>query len=99
MIELKRTLAPVDNTPFNEINSFETDNYIGIYVGNFPETPNTHESGYIVMPKSDIEYSIDFIKTPNNLEELDSIVYDKVDEHINCVSTSRCLEIKICEDY
>ena len=96
MIELKRTLAPVDNTPFDEICSFETDNYIGIYVNNFPEV---YESGYIVMPKSDIEYSIDFIKTPNNLEELDSIVYDKVDEHIDCVSTSRCLEIEICEGY
>ena len=96
MIELKRTLAPVDNTSFDEICSFETNNYIGIYVNNFPEV---YESGYIVMPKSDIEYSIDFIKTPNNLEELDSIVYDKVDEHIDCVSTSRCLEIEICEDY
>ena len=94
MIELKRTLAPVDNTPFDEICSFETDNYIGIYVGNFPEV---YESGYIVMPKSDIEYSIDFIKTPTNLEELDSIVYDKVDEHINCVSTSRCLDVNIME--
>ena len=96
MIELKRTLAPVDGTPFDEICSFETDNYIGIYVGNFPEV---YESGYIVMPKSDIEYSIDFIKTPTNLEELDGIVYDNVDEHINCVSTSRCLEIKINEGY
>ena len=96
MIELKRVIAPADGTPFDEICSFETDNYIGIYVNNFPEI---RESGYILMPKNDIEYSIDFIKTPNNLEELDSIVYDKVDEHIDCVSTSRCLEIKICEGY
>lgn len=96
MIELKRVIAPADGTPFDEICSFETENYIGIYVGNFPKV---YEAGYIIMPKSDIEYSIDFIKTPNNLEELDSIVYDKVDEHINYVSTSRCLEVKICEDY
>lgn len=94
MIELRRVLAPVDDTPFDEICSFETDNYIGIYVGNFPEV---YEAGYIIMPKNDIEYSIDFIKAPNNLEELDSIVYDKVDEHIDCVSTSRSLEIRIDE--
>ena len=96
MIELRRVLAPVDDTPFDEICSFETENYIGIYVGNFPEV---YEAGYIIMPKNDIEYTIDFIKEPNNLEQLDSIVYDKVDEHIDCVSTSRCLEIKICEGY
>lgn len=96
MIKLRRVLAPVDDTPFDEICSFKTENYIGIYVGNFPEV---HEAGYIIMPENDIEYSIDFIKTPNNLEELDGIVYDKVDEHIDCVSISRCLEIKICEGY
>ena len=71
-------------------------NYIGIYIDNFPEI---HESGYILMPKNDIEYSIAFIKESTNLEELDGIVCDEVDEHINCVSTSRCLEIKICEGY
>lgn len=94
MIQLKRILAPVDNTPFDEICSFETANYIGIFVNSFPEV---YESGFIVMPKADIEYSIAFIKAPNNLEELDGIVYDKVDEHIESVSTSRCLEVSIKE--
>ena len=96
MIQLKRVLAPIDGTPFDEICSFETANYIGIYIDFFPEI---HESGFVVMPRDDIEFSIVFIKTPNNLEELDNIVYDKVDEHIDFVSTSRCLEIKINEDY
>lgn len=96
MIELERILAPIDGTPFDEICSFETANYIGAYVDFFPEV---HESGFAVMPKNDIEFSLIFIKAPNNLDELDSIVYDKTDEHIVCVSTSRCLEIKICEGY
>lgn len=96
MIELKRVLTPIDDTPFDEICSFETTNYIGIYTDFFPIG---NISGFVVMPKNDIEFSVIFIKAPNTLEELDSIVYDEVDEHIESVSTSRCLEIKICEGY
>lgn len=95
MIELKCVLAPVDDTPYDEICSFETANYIGIYTDFFPVG---NISGFVVMPKKDIEFSVIFIKAPNNLEELDSIVYDEVDEHIISVSTSRCLDIIIVEE-
>lgn len=95
MIELKRVLAPVDDTPFDEICSFETANYIGIYTDFFPMGSI---SGFVVMPRNDIEFSVIFIQAPNNLEELDSTVYDEVDEHIEFVSTSRCLNIRIVEE-
>ena len=95
MIELRHVLAPVDGTPFDEICSFETANYIGIYTDFFPVGSI---SGFVVMPRNDIEFSIIFIQAPNNLEELDSTVYDEVDEHIESVSTSRCLNIRIVEE-
>ena len=96
MIELKRILAPVDNTPFDEICSFETENYIGVFVGTFP---TTFTSGYVLMPKGDIEFSFAFVDEANALEQLDEIVFRKVDEHITAVSTSRSIDIKINEDY
>ena len=105
MIELKRILAPVDDTPFDEICSFETANYIGIFVDNFPDD---WQPGFVILPKGDSEFSLDFVKFVSNLERLDDIanlerlddiVFEKTAEHINGVSTSRCLEIKINEDY
>lgn len=96
MIKLKRILAPVDDTPFDEICSFETENYIGIFVDPFPIA---FTSGYVIMPKSDSEFSFAFVDEANTLEQLDEIVLRKVDEHITAVSTSRCLDIKINEDY
>lgn len=96
MIKLKRTLAPVDDTPFDEICSFETENYIGVFVDQFPIASTI---GYAIMPKSDSEFSLAFVDEANTLEQLDEIVFRKVEEHIIAVSTSRCLNIKIDEDY
>lgn len=94
MIKLKRIIAPVDDTPFDEICSFETNNYIGVFVDCLPKVL---EPGFVVMPKNDGEFSIDFITIPETLEQLDNTLYYKVKEHIACVSTSRELDIKIIE--
>ena len=96
MIKLKRILAPVDDTLFDEICSFETENYIGVFVDPFPVA---YTSGYVIMPKSDIGFSLAYADNANTLEQLDEIVFSKVDEHIIAVSTSQSLEIKINEDY
>lgn len=96
MIKLTRILAPVDDTPFDEICSFETENYIGVFVDTFPVE---FTSGYVIMPKGEYEFFFAFISEANTLEQLDEIVYRKVDEHIIAVSTSRCLEVRINEDY
>lgn len=92
MIKLMRILAPVDDTPFSEICSFETENYIGVFVDTFP---TAFTSGYVIMPKSDSEFSFAFVNETTTLEQLDEIVFRKVEEHITAVSTSRCLDIKI----
>lgn len=97
MIELKRVIAPVDDTPFDEICSFETENYIGIYV-DCMYVNDEFISSYVILPKNDLEFSIDFVNVPVNLEQLDNKVFEIVGEHITCVSTSRQLDIKICED-
>ena len=93
MIELKRVIAPVDDTPFDEICSFETDDFIGVFI----EYKGTEK--FALMPKDVYEFCIDFIDMPKSLEELDCKVYDLICEHINCVSTSRHIEFNIIEDY
>ena len=98
MIELKRIIAPVDDTPFDEICSFETENYVGIFVDYISILDSFADPKFLIMPKNTIEFSIEFIEIPDSLEKLDNSVYDKTDEHIIGVSTSRSLEIKIDED-
>lgn len=97
MIELKRVIAPVDDTPFDEICSFETENYIGIFVDYINILDSFATPKFLIMPKNTIEFSIEFIEIPDSLDKLDNSVYDKTDEHIIGVSTSRSLEIKIDE--
>lgn len=94
MIELKRVIAPADDTPFDEICSFETENYIGIYVDCLPRL---YIHCFLIVPKGDLEFSIEYIETPDNLEQLDNKVFEITGEHIIGVSTSRSLEIKIDE--
>ena len=94
MIELKRVIAPADDTPFDEICSFETDKCIGVYVDSLPRL---YSPCFLIMPKNDIEFSIEYIEVPDNLEKLDNSVFDITGEHIICVSTSRSLEIRIDE--
>ena len=97
MIELKRIIAPVDDTPFDEICSFETENYVGIFVDYISILDSFADPKFLIMPKNTIEFSIEFIEIPDSLDKLDNYVYDKTDEHIIGVSTSRSLEIKIDE--
>ena len=88
MIELKRVLAPADDTPFEDICSFETENYIGIFVEN-PEK-------FIVVPKWG-EFEIISIGFPKSLQDMDEKTYQETGERIASVSTSRVLAIKIYE--
>jgi len=89
MIALKRILAPVDDTKFNDICSFETENYIGIWVD---------QDGFILLTKEDIEFQYKIIGSVDSLEELDDKVYEYCEEHIDSVSTSRHISVNIIED-
>lgn len=99
MIKLTRILAPIDDTPFDEICSFETENYIGVFVDFVDSSLKDGQPGFIVMPKCDSEFSMDLINFVDTLEKLDERVYSVTEERIIAVSTSRCLDIKINEDY
>lgn len=94
MIALKKVIAPVDDTPFDEICSFETENYVGAYVD---DLPRIHEPGFVLMPKNGGEFSIEVFIIPESLEAIDNIVYSKTKEHIVSVSTSRSLKVEIDE--
>lgn len=94
MIALKKVIAPVDDTPFDEICSFETENYIGIYV---EESPVDHGPCFAIMPKMDGEFSLECIPMPESLAKLDEIVYKNVLENIQSVSTSRSINVEIDE--
>jgi hypothetical protein len=89
MIVLKRVLAPVDDTSFCDICSFETESYIGIY---------TDSKGFILMTKDDKEFQLVVLGSAKSLEELDEMCYNKGEEHIDSVSTSRHISVNIVED-
>lgn len=94
MIALKKVIAPINDTPFEEICSFETPNYIGAYV---EESPVDHGPCFVLMPKMDGEFSLECIPMPESLAKLDEIVYKKVKENIQSVSTSRSINVEIDE--
>lgn len=94
MIALKKAIAPVDDTPFEEICSFETPNYIGVYVDS---SPVDHEPCFVLMPMMDGEFSLECIPMPESLAKLDEIVSKKIGENIQSVSTSRSINVEIDE--
>lgn len=86
MINLKRVLAPVDDIQFEEICSFETENYIGIFID--------PQGEFVILPKNE-EFMIASIGLPQTLQEMDEATYQETGERIIGVSTSRVLEVKI----
>lgn len=91
MIKVKRILAPVNDMSFEEVNSFMTNNYIGVF------THYNGEEGFVIFPLDDNEFEMSFIGLPKTLEELDEKTFAEVEEHINTVSDSRHLDISIFE--
>ena len=70
------TIAPEDGMCFENILSFKTENYIGIW-------DNVSE-GFVLMRKSAIYFEPYFIGgyRLEDLKDLDDFVYEKCDEHI-----------------
>lgn len=91
MIEVKRVIAAADGTPFENINSFITENYVGVF------THHEGEDVFAVFPK-DGGFEMSLVPFPDCLQELDEKIFDLVEEHIEKVSTSNNLEIKIWEN-
>lgn len=78
MIRLVRSLALENGQDFEEVCSFITEDYIGIYDHN--------SDRFVVMAKSDCAFSLTVLPRCNSLDELDDTVYEECGEHIVGVS-------------
>ena len=78
MIQLRRVLAPIDDTSFDDIRSFTTEEYYGLYDFGCDQ--------WIIFAKADSEFSSERLGSPDTLEELDEKVCEVTGEHILSVS-------------
>lgn len=92
MVGLIRTLTPSNGMQFEEILSFETKNYYGIYNGAGNE--------FMVIGKEDTDLNIYFIDFSycHSLDDLDRETFELCEEHIIGVSTSNKYKLQIIED-
>ena len=78
MIKVIRTLYPENNISFDDICSFKTENFVGIYEEN--------SCKFIIMPQNDYSFRIKILPQCNTLDELDNTVYYITGERITEVS-------------
>lgn len=78
MIELKRQLCPVQSLDFEDMVSFRTESYVGMYEYGIEQ--------YVIFPIADCQLDVGYLGTPKNYDELDDEVYEMVGEHITHVS-------------
>lgn len=74
MAKIITTLSADNNMDFNEICSFKTENYIGIW--------NHYSDAFMLMAETDTYFHASFLPHCNNLKELDDAVFKDCDEHI-----------------
>lgn len=87
MIKLKRILAPADGTDFDNICSFTTETYVGIW--------NHCTESFMMFAKEDSEFNCVDLGRPETLDELDDAVYEECKEHIDAVSALSNYEFKL----
>lgn len=80
MQKVIRKLIPENNMDFENICSFETESYIGIW--------DQRQDNYVVIAKSDCEFWLYSLSPCDDLEDLDNKVYDLVEQHI--IGVSEC---------
>lgn len=75
MSKVIRILGNEDNIDFNEITSFTTKKYIGLW--------DYESNNYFLVAKEDIEFHPAYLSIPvSSLDELEDAVYAECDEHI-----------------
>lgn len=77
MAKVITTIAAEDGMDFENICSFKTENYIGLW--------NYVEDCYTLIEKNEIEFYPHNLSKCTNLKELDDAVFDRCDEHITDV--------------
>lgn len=91
MIKVTRILAPENGMSTNDINSFETKNYYGIW--------DHSRDRFALIKKEEIEYSSEHLSKSyyDNLQEIDDEVYELIEERIIGVSDSSSFRFTINE--
>lgn len=81
MVKVVRTLVPEKHIPFEDIISFKTENYTGVW--------NYANDAYGIFKTFDNEFFFTYLPVCKTLEELDEAVYKECEERILFVS-DRC---------
>ena len=89
-MKLKRMLAPENGADFENIVSFATESYIGIW--------DHCSNGFLLIAKEDIEFSCEELGNFDTLDELDDAVYIACDEHIQEVFESSAYKITLIDE-
>lgn len=87
MIKLIRTLAPENGMNFEDVLSFETENYIGLW-------SHTNDT-FILFARSDDGFNPVNLGVYDSLDELDESVYEECSEHIIAVSKDSSYRITL----
>ena len=90
MVKLIRTLVAENKMRFDEIMSFETKNYVGIW--------DHLGDSFVLFAKSDAQLDIMHLFDCETLDELDDQVYKLIDERIIGVSDTGCYKFAIIEE-
>lgn len=90
MQKVIRKLTSENNMDFEDICSFETESYIGIW-------DHTNDR-FVMIAKSDCEFCLHPVVLCTDLEDLDNKVYGLTNEHIIGVSESSNYTFRIDED-
>lgn len=78
MEKVVRALRTENNMHFDEVLSFTTESYIGVWSG-------LHNK-FVLICREDVEFNPVLIGNPKDLQELDDAVYEECEEHIIKVS-------------
>ena len=88
MAKVIMTIAPEDGMFFENINSFETENYIGIW--------DRVRDEFVLLDKTAAYFEPYYLDGDyKDLRELDEAVYEECEEHITEVFDTSKYEIKL----
>jgi len=90
MVGIVRTIKPEKEMRFDDILSFETNNFIGIY--------DHGHCGFTLIAKQDEEFSSMKIEYASDLEDLDNQVFASCEEHIIGVSRNNAYKLILTKD-
>jgi hypothetical protein len=74
MAKVIKTIAAENGMDFQDIMSFKTDNYIGIY--------DNAKGEFALMYKSGTYFEPTYLKYVSSLGKLDDLVFEECEEHI-----------------